>query len=293
MVSKVRILHPINYSVKSCSIFHKTNSLHFRSKNYLEITMNEDAVQYHIKLKKGDVGRYVLLPGDPGRSEKIAAFFDRPHFVAQNREYTTHTGLLLDEKVSVVSTGIGCPSTAIAVEELIKIGADTFVRVGTSGGMQPETKTGDIAIVTGAIRDEGTTAHYLPIEFPAVADVDVVLAMRQAALSLDIPHLVGIAQSKDSFYGEIETERMPLGEDLQKRWDAWVKGGAICSEMEASAIFILASIHRVRAGGVMMMVCEGEGLPETEEGKELFHGDRAIKVAIEGLKLLIDKDRKK
>lgn len=254
--------------------------------------MKDDEVQYHINLKVGDVGRYVLLPGDPGRSEKIAAFFDDPKFVSQNREYTTYTGTLLGEKVSVVSTGIGCPSTAIAVEELIKIGADTFVRVGTSGGMQPETKTGDIAIVTGAIRDEGTTTHYLPVEFPAVADVDVVHAMRLAAQNLEVPHQVGIAQSKDSFYGEVETERMPLADELQKRWDAWVKGGAICSEMEAAAIFILASIHRKRAGGVMMMVCHGEGLPETEEGKELFHGDRAIQVAIEGLKILIEKDRK-
>jgi uridine phosphorylase len=253
--------------------------------------MNDEAFQYHIKLKKGDVGGYVLLPGDPGRCEKIAAFFDNPQFISQNREYTTYTGTLLDAKVSVVSTGIGCPSTAIAVEELIKIGADTFVRVGTSGGMQPGTKTGDVAIVTGAIRDEGTTTHYLPIEFPAVADVDVVHAMRKAADTLDFPYQVGIAQSKDSFYGEVETERMPLGVELQKRWEAWVQGGAICSEMEAAAIFILASIHRVRAGGVMMMVCEGEGLPEDAEGKELFHGDRAIRVAIEGLKILIEKDR--
>lgn len=253
--------------------------------------MKEKTVQYHVQLKRGDVGRYVLLPGDPGRCEKIAAYFDNPQFISQNREYTTYTGTLLDEKVSVVSTGIGCPSTAIAMEELIKIGADTFIRVGTSGGMQPETKTGDIAIVTGAIRDEGTTPHYLPIEFPAVANVDVVLALREGVNKLGLPYLVGITQSKDSFYGEVETERMPLADHLQKRWDAWVQGGAICSEMESAAIFILSSIHRKRAGCVMMMVREGEGLPENEEGKELFHGDRAIRVAIEGLKILIEKDR--
>jgi uridine phosphorylase len=255
--------------------------------------MNEEMIQYHVQLKEGDVGRYVLLPGDPGRSERIAAFFDDPEFVAQNREYTTYTGSLLDEKVSVVSTGIGCPSTAIAVEELIKIGADTFIRVGTAGGMQPHTPTGEIAIVTGAIRDEGTTEHYLPMPFPAVANVDVVLALRQATEKLELPYQVGIAQSKDSFYGETEMERMPLASELEERWHAWVAGGAICSEMESSAIFILSSIHRKRAGGVMMMVGEGEGLPETEEGKELFHGDRAIRVAIEALKILIEMDRMK
>lgn len=254
--------------------------------------MKEKSIQYHIQLGAGDVGRYVLLPGDPGRSEKIAPFFEDAQFVAQNREYTTYTGTLLGEKVSVVSTGIGCPSTAIAVEELIKIGADTFIRVGTAGGMQPDTKTGELAIVTGAIRDEGTTEHYLPMPFPAVANVDVVLALRQAAENLEIPYQVGIAQSKDSFYGETEMGRMPLSADLEERWKAWVAGGAICSEMESSAIFILSSIHRKRAGGVMMMVGEGEGLPKTEEGKELFHGDRAIRAAIEGLKILIEKDHK-
>jgi uridine phosphorylase len=253
--------------------------------------MNTEEIQYHVQLKPGDVGRYVLLPGDPGRSERIAAYFDDPQFIAQNREYTTYTGTLLGEKVSVVSTGIGCPSTAIAVEELIKIGADTFIRVGTSGGIQPDTKTGEIAIVTGAIRDEGTTSHYLPMEFPAVADVDVVYALRKGAQKLELPYRLGISQSKDSFYGEVEPDRMPMADRLKSRWNAWIAGGAICSEMEASTIFILSSIHRKRAGGVMMMVGAEEGLPDDKEGKELFHGDRAIQTAIEALKVLIEQDR--
>jgi uridine phosphorylase len=247
--------------------------------------------QYHIQLQAGDVGRYVLLPGDPGRCETIAQFFDRPKLIAQNREYTTFTGELLGEKVSVISTGIGCPSTAIAVEELIKIGADTFVRVGTSGGMQPGTKTGEIAIVTAAIRDEGTTSHYLPVEFPAVANTDVVVALRQGAVNLGLPYRVGVSHSKDSFFGEVESQRQPMPEYLEQRWQAWIAGGAICSEMEAAAIFILAGIHRVRAGGVMMMVGKDEGLPTDDEGKKLFHGDRAIRTAIEGIKILIEQDR--
>lgn len=251
----------------------------------------DELVQYHIQLKEGDVGRYVLLPGDPGRCQQIANYFDDPCEIAQNREYTSCVGTLHGERVAVVSTGIGCPSAAIAMEELIKIGADTFIRVGTSGGMQPETKTGDIAIVTAAIRDEGTTSHYLPMEFPAVADLDVVNALREGAEKLSLPYQVGVTQSKDSFYGEVESARMPLASHLDARWKAWVQGGAICSEMEAAAIFIIASIHRVRAGGVMMMVCTGEGLPEDEEGKDLFHGDRAIQTAIEGLKILIDRDK--
>ena len=258
--------------------------------------MAKSELMYHIQIKKGDVGRYVLLPGDPGRCEKIAAYFDGPRLIAKNREFTTYTGTLMGETVSVVSTGIGCPSAAICVEELIAVGADTFIRVGTSGAIQPETQTGDIAIVNAAIRDEGTTSQYMPMAFPAIADIDVVLSLREAARRLDLPHRVGISQSKDSFYGEIEPARMPVAGQLQARWQAWVAGGAICSEMEAAAIFIIASIHRKRAGGVMLMAATSESAPQTEEERQrraaLFDIDRAIRTAIEGLKILIEKDRR-
>jgi uridine phosphorylase len=260
------------------------------------MALNEE-LQHHIQLKSGDVGRYVLLPGDPGRCEKIASYFDNPQLMAYHREYKTYTGTLLGEKVSVTSTGIGCPSTAIAVEELVAIGADTFVRVGTSGGIQPGTQPGEIAVVNGAIRDEGTTLHYMPVEFPAVADVNVVQAMIQGAQNAGLPYRVGITQSKDSFYGETEPERMPVDKRLHDRWKAWVDGGAICSEMEASTIFVLSSILRVRAGGVMLMhFPPGEG-PEDEAEREKLEAqftiDRVIRTAIEGLKVLITQDRDK
>jgi len=246
-------------------------------------------LQYHLQLKPGDVGRYILLPGDPGRCEKIASHFDNPQKIAQNREYTTYTGTLLGEKVSVVSTGIGCPSAAIAVEELIKIGADTFIRVGTSGAMQPEIKTGDVAIVTGAIRDEGTSLHYLPVEFPAIANLDVVLALKAGAEKASLPYHLGITQSKDSFYGEVEPDRMPVADRLLSRWKAWIQGGAICSEMEAATIFIISSIHRKRAGGVMLMAAADFG-DDIDKSRTLFDVARPIQVAIEGLKILIQKD---
>ena len=204
-------------------------------------------LQHHIHLQPGDVGRYVLLPGDPGRCEIIAKHFDNPIHVATNREYVTYTGMLDGVKVSVTSTGIGCPSAAIAVEELARIGADTFIRVGTSGAIAPGIKTGDLAIVSGAIRDEGTSSHYLPIEFPAVADFQVVAALRRAAIKRGERYLVGISQSKDSFYGEVEPEHSGVTTRLLDRWHAWEVGGAICSEMEASSIFILASMLKVRA----------------------------------------------
>ena len=176
---------------------------------------NEEGLAFHLHIKEGDVVRYVLLPGDPGRCEKIAQYFNAPHFVAQNREYVTWTGTLLGEKVSVVSTGIGCPSAAIAVEELVDVGADTFIRVGSSGSMQPNVHTGDIAIVTASILDEGTTSHYLPLDFPAVADVDVVCALREGAKKLGLNYHLCVSQSKDSFYGELERKRMPMANHLK------------------------------------------------------------------------------
>jgi uridine phosphorylase len=209
--------------------------------------------QYHIQLEPGDVGKYVLLPGDPGRCEPIAALFDNPKHVATNREYVTYTGYLAGVKVSVTSTGIGCPSAAIALEELVRVGADTFIRVGTSGAIQKDIVSGELAVITGAIRDEGTSLHYMPIEFPAIADIDLVRALQRAAEKIGVTYRTGITQSKDSFYGQHEPERMGVARELLDRWKAWEIGGALCSEMEASALFVIASMLRVRAGGVMMM----------------------------------------
>jgi uridine phosphorylase len=250
-----------------------------------------EEVQHHVALRRGDVGRYVLLPGDPGRCERIASRFEGPRLVARNREYETWTGTLGDVPVSVTSTGIGCPSAAIAVEELIRCGADTFIRVGTSGGMQPGMVTGELAIVTAAIRDEGTSSHYLPMEFPALADIDVVLALREAARRTGARAREGVSQSKDSFYGEVEPDRMPVAPMLAERWSAFIGGGAICSEMEASAIFIIAAIQRVRAGG--LMVCVGNpdmSDAEVRESMADFSLDPLIDTAVEALRVLIEHD---
>jgi uridine phosphorylase len=209
---------------------------------------------YHIACRPNDVGRYVLLPGDPGRVPLIAAYFDSAELVAQHREYTTYTGYLDGVKVSVTSTGIGSPSTAIAVEELAQIGADTFIRVGTSGLMQPWMRHGDLVVVTGAVRDEGTSSQYMPLAFPAVADPDIVQALRAGCADLGLTAHVGLAHSKDSFYGQHNPERMPVREQLQQRWQAWVQAGVLCSEMEAAALFVLASVLGKRAGGLMVAI---------------------------------------
>jgi uridine phosphorylase len=237
----------------------------------------------HLRISHGDVGRYVLLPGDPGRCEPIAALFDNPRHVATNREYVTYTGTLDGVPVSVVSTGIGCPSTAIAVEELLKVGADTFIRVGTSGSIQLDTPSGQLAVVTAAIRDEGTSSHYLPIEFPAIANPQIVDALVKAGSTTGAMTRKGVTQSKDSFYGEVEPERMPMAARLLDRWKAWREGGAICSEMEASTLFIISSIHGARAGGLMHMM--GQGADQDPDRKLL------LSTAVEALRVLIAQDR--
>ena len=244
--------------------------------------MSDDNLQYHVKLRSGDVGRYVLLPGDPGRVPVIASFLDDAREMAHNREHLTYTGWLDGVKVSVTSTGIGGPSTAIAVEELAKIGADTFIRVGTSGLMQPETMvSGDMVVVSAAIRDEGTASHYMPMAFPALADLDVVACLRQGCLNADVPFHIGVSHSKDSFYAEMEPERMPMAEILKGRWQAWVAGGAMCSEMEAAALYVICSVLKKRAGGIMVAI------KDTRPDIEIL-----CKTAIEGVRELIKLDQR-
>jgi len=233
-------------------------------------------VMHHLQMKAGDVGRYVFLPGDPARCPLIARHFEDARLVAQNREYTTYTGYLDGEKVSVTSTGIGCPSTAIAVEELAMIGADTFIRVGTAGGIQAHTKPGDLVIYSGAIRDEGTSSQYLPLAFPAVADLDVTVALREAARQRGVRHHVGVGQSKDSFYAEVDPLRMPLANELKERWHAWVAGGALASEMEAATLFVVASMLGKRAGAIVVV---GGTAPDWLVLEKMAEAERALAMA--------------
>lgn len=215
--------------------------------------LNDKGEFYHIACKKGDVGRYVLVPGDPFRTDIIAKHFDNPVLVAHNREHKTWTGTLDGVKVSVTSTGMGCPSTAIAVEELINAGADTFIRVGTCGCVSDESFDDSLhgAIITGAVRDEGTTLHYIPIEYPAIADRQIVDALAKSAKAEGHNYLEGIAQTKDAFYGQHDPDSLPNGARLKERWEAWKAGNVVASEMEAAGLFVVASIRKVRAGAIM------------------------------------------
>lgn len=254
---------------------------------------SEHGEQYHIGLNVGDVGEYVILPGDPKRCAKIAEYFDDATLVADRREYTTYTGFLNGVKVSVTSTGIGGPSASIALEELVNVGAKTFIRVGTCGGIQTEVKGGDIVVATGAIRMEGTTKEYAPIEFPAVANLDVVNAIVQASEKLGHEYHTGVVQCKDSFYGQHSPEKMPVNYELINKWEAWKKMGCLASEMESAALFIVGSFLRVKVGSVFLVVANQEREKLGLENPVVHDTDVAIKTAVEALKILIEKDKNK
>ena len=256
-------------------------------KNYSE----DPSRQYHIQVAKGEVGRYVIMPGDPKRCAKIAEYFDDPVLIADNREFITYTGTLDGVKVSVTSTGIGGPSASIAMEELYRCGADTFVRIGTCGGMQTEVKSGDVVIATGAIRMEGTSKEYAPIEYPAVADLDVTNALVAAAKEKNFTHHTGVVQCKDAFYGQHEPEKMPVGYELINKWEAWKMLGCLASEMESAAMFIAASKLRARAGSCFLVVANQEREKLGLDNPVVHDTDMAIQVAVGALRNLIKADQ--
>ncbi len=258
-------------------------------KNYSE----DESRQYHIQVAQGEVGRYVIMPGDPKRCVKIAQYFDDPVLIADNREYITYTGILDGVKVSVTSTGIGGPSASIAMEELCRCGADTFVRIGTCGGMQTEVKSGDVVIATGAIRMEGTSKEYAPIEYPAVADLEVTNALVSAAKTKGFPYHAGVVECKDAFYGQHEPEKMPVGYELLSKWEAWKMMGCLASEMESAALFIAAGKLRVRAGSCFLVVANQEREKLGLENPVVHDTDMAIQAAVEAIRNLIKEDKAK
>ncbi len=247
--------------------------------------------QYHIQVGEGDVGKYVILPGDPKRCAKIAKYFDQPQLMADSREYVTYTGYLDGVKVSVTSTGIGGPSAAIALEELVMSGADTFVRIGTCGGMQMDVMSGDVVIASGAVRMEGTSREYAPIEFPAVADIQVVNALAKAANKSGQGCHVGVVQCKDSFYGQHSPELKPVSYELLHKWEAWKRLGCLASEMESAALFVAASSLGVRIGSCFLVMANQEREKAGLDNPVIHDTDRAVRISIDAIRMLIQEDR--
>ena len=253
--------------------------------------MQELAKQFHIACAQGDIGRYCILPGDPGRVPAIAALFDDAKQIAYNREFNVWTGTLLGEKVTACSTGIGGPSASIAMEELHKCGADTFIRTGTCGGIALDVQSGDVVVATGAIRYEHTSREYAPIEFPAVADFQVTNALVEATKKLGFPLHTGIVQCKDSFYGQHDPAASPVYYELQQKWESWKRLGVLASEMESAALFVVAAALGCRCGSCFHVVWNQEREAAGLDQKMSEDTSSSVKVAVEALKLLIEADR--
>ena len=247
--------------------------------------------EYHIGVGKGDVGEYVILPGDPKRCQKIAQYFDDPKLVGDSREFVTYTGYIEGVKVSVTSTGIGGPSASIAMEELVKCGAKKFIRVGTCGGIDIDVKGGDVVVATGAIRFEGTTKEYCPIEFPAVSDLEITNELVQACKNSSNNYHVGVVQCKDAFYGQHQPDKLPNSHELLQKWESWKRMGAKASEMESAALFIVASYLRVQCGSIFLVVANQEREKAGLENIQVHDTDAPIRIAIDAIRNMIIKNK--
>ena len=231
----------------------------------------EKRVQPHIMCGVGDVAKYVLLPGDPGRVAKIASFFDESQIVANYRGFVTYTGRISGIDVSVCSTGIGCPSAAIVVEELSRIGAETFIRVGTTGAIQPHIDVGDVVVAAAAVRAEGTSRNYVPLEFPAVADFSVTAALLDAAGESTQKIHFGFVLTSDAFYCNYENLNF------------WSKLNVLSVEMESSVVFTIAKLKNLKAGSILAVDGNpllGVGKGEFEPGERTGELDVRVQNAI-------------
>lgn len=246
---------------------------------------------YHIGFDDTHGARYAILPGDPGRVEKIAQYLDNPRFYCQNREYTTWLGELAGATVMVMSTGMGGPSTAIGVEELCQTGVDTLIRIGTCGGMELAVKGGDLVVANAAIRAEGTTREYVPVEFPAVSNLQTTNALVQACKNLGATWHAGVVQCKDSFYGQHDPDRMPVGYELKDKWGAWLKAHCLASEMESATLFIVGQVLGLRTGCVLSTVWNQERAAAGLDNPHNHDTSLAIKAAVEAIRLLVDEDK--
>lgn len=246
---------------------------------------------YHIGIDDSHKAKYAILPGDPGRVEKIAKYLDNAVQIGQQREYTTYLGQLEGENVLVMSTGMGGPSTAIGVEELFMTGVTNFVRIGTCGGMNMEVMGGDLVIATGAIKMDGTSDEYVPKEFPAIANFDLTQSLVNTAKDKGYRYHAGVVHCKDSFYGQHDPERMPVGYELINKWNAYIKANALASEMESATLFTVSQVLGARSACILNVIWNQErGKAGLDNPK---HPDmhKAIEVAVEAIRSEILKSR--
>lgn len=256
--------------------------------------IDENMKMLHIALKKGDVGTYAFLPGSPERALKISKYFDNPEKVAQNREHATYSGYLDGVKVIVTSTGMGGPSTAICVEELYKLGVRTFIRIGTCASTSLKVTIGDVVIPNGCVKMEGTSLHYIPMEFPAIPDYHLLKQLEKSAKKLGFPYHVGPSITKDSFYTQVEPETKPVAYDLINKWNAYEKSGATSTEMESATLFAVAmTLEDARAATVLVSATNYKNYSSDAKNYPKDFEDRAIQTAIDAMKEIIKEDKEK
>jgi uridine phosphorylase len=245
----------------------------------------------HIGVRIGEVGRYVFLPGKVERAALIAEHFDNPRKLAQNREFVTYTGELEGTPVAVTSTGIGGPSTGIAVEELFECGADTMMRIGSCASTSKLSRIGDVIIPKAAVRMEGTGDHYLPVEFPALPDYRLFRALELAAKESGFPYNTGVTITKDSFYTEVSPETKPVYQELKYKWEAYEKGGATNTCMECSLLFLAGASLKIRAAAVLICGTNYKAYSNDFGDYPENWEDRAVIVGIEAMRAVIRRDR--
>lgn len=249
--------------------------------------------QYHINLSQCDAAKYAIICGAPERVPDIASKLEQPQFIAKNREFTTYCGYLNEEKILVTSTGIGGPSAAIAIEELNNIGVNTIIRVGTCGGMQLDVVPGELIIASSAVRMDGTTKEYAPVEFPATANFEVTTALKESCDKLSLKYQIGTVQSKDSFYGQHNPNDTAVAQTLLNKWEAWKRCGVLASEMECSTLFVVAAIRKIRAGAVLQTIWNQERADAGINDNNVFNTGDAVITAVEAMKRIITADKLK
>lgn len=247
---------------------------------------NKEAM-FHIGLTPSQGAAFALLTGDPGRVESIARELEAPSFVASKREFTTWAGRIAGERVLVTSHGIGGPSTAICVEELYRCGVRVFIRIGTCGGMQLHVMGSDLVIASAAIRQEGTSREYLPVEFPAAADFAVTRALADSAARLGHTAHIGVVHCKDSFYGQHSPEASPVAPRLLAQWQAWKQAGCLASEMESAALYTVAASLGAQAGCVLTALWNQERAAAGMDNPRCEDNGPAIRTAIGAMETLI------
>ncbi|WP_234495505.1 uridine phosphorylase [Vibrio maritimus] len=248
---------------------------------------------FHLGVNKEDLqgATIAIIPGDPARVQKIAELMDEPEFLASQREYTVYRAKLDGKPVVVCSTGIGGPSTSIAVEELAQLGVRTFLRVGTTGAIQSHVDVGDMIVTTGSVRLDGASLHFAPMEFPAVADFDVATAMKEAAIEAGSTVHTGVTASSDTFYPgqeRYDTFSGRVVRRFQGSMEEWQQMGVLNFEMESATLLTMCASSGLRAGCVAGVIIN-RTQKETPDHDTLKQAEtRSIRVVVEAARKLLD-----